>query len=141
MSMKLIARDVEFVVNGVDLSNHVQQIQAAEKWPNIDVTGMGAQFMERLLGIGDFSVPVTFFQDYSAGSVYATLAPIAGSNTPFPVSIVPVKTGGPSATNPRFYFLAVLDGNDLVNGTVGAASTLAVTFWNADQSGVTVYTT
>lgn len=139
--MKLIARDVELVVNGVDLSNHVQKIAAPQKWPNLDVTGMGAEFVERLLGIGDFSVPVTFFQDYDPGSVYATLAPLAGSNTPFPVSLVPVKTGGPSATNPRFYFLAVLDSNDLVNGTAGAASMIDCTFWNADQAGVTVYTT
>jgi hypothetical protein len=139
--MKLIARDVELVVAGTDLSDHVQKISAPEKWPNLDVTGMGAKFVERLLGIGDFSVAVDFFQDYALGSVYATLAPLAGSNTPFGVSIVPVKTGGPSATNPRFYFLAVLDGNDLINGAAGAPSMISCTFWNADQSGVTVYTT
>jgi hypothetical protein len=73
--MKLIARDVELLVNGVDLSNHVQKISAPEKWPNLDVTGMGAKFVERLLGIGDFSVPVTFFQDYDLGSVWATHDP------------------------------------------------------------------
>ena len=140
--MKLIARDVELIVNGVDLSNHVQKITADEKWPNLDVTGMGAKFVERLLGIGDFSVPVSFFQDYDLGSVYSTLTAVAGSNTPFPVQIVPVKANPVGATNPRFYFLAVLDGNSLVNApSPGAASMIDVTFWNADQSGVTTYTT
>ena len=140
--MKLIARDVELVVDGTDLSDHIHTIGGpALKWPNIDVTGMGAKFVERLLGIGDLSVPVEFFNDYDAGSVYATLYPLAGSNTPFPVSILPVKTGGPSATNPRFYFLAVLDGFDAVNAQTGAAAMTSCTLWNADQSGLTVYTT
>jgi hypothetical protein len=138
---KLIARDVKLVVDDVDLSNHVQDIDTPEKWTNVDVTGMGAKFMERLLGIGDFSVPVTFFQDYAAGSVHATLSQLAGSNTPFKVEITPVKSVAVSATNPRFVFFAVLDGYTPVKGKVGDASTMQVTFYNAEQSGVSVYTT
>jgi hypothetical protein len=138
---KLIARDVKLVVAGVDLSSHVQDIDTPEKWNNIDVTGMGAKFMERLLGIGDFSVPTTFFQDYGAGSVHATLQPLAGSNTPFKVEITPVKSLPVGATNPRFVFFAVLDGYTPVKGKVGEASTMQVTFYNAEQSGVLIYTT
>jgi len=37
------------------VSDHVDTITFNEKWPNIDVTGMGAAFVERLLGIGDAS--------------------------------------------------------------------------------------
>ena len=135
---KLIARDVYVEIDGVDVSPYVQKIDAPEKWANIIVTGMGAKFEERLLGIGDFSVALTLFQSYAAGSVFQTLKSIAGFNTPVTVVIRPVKSNAVSATNPNYTFLAVVDSNDLINGSVGAASMVDVTLWNADQAGVTV---
>ena len=91
---KQILRDAYLSVNGVDLSDHVDTVALSEKWPSVDVTGMGSLFMERLLGIGDASAAVTFFNDYSSGEVHDTLHPLARSNTPFPIVIRPVKTGG-----------------------------------------------
>jgi hypothetical protein len=135
---KQILRDVYVSVNGVDLSDHVDTIAFSEKWPNIDVTGMGAKFVERLLGIGDASIQLNLFQDYAASEVFDTLRPLAGSNTPFPVVVRPVKADGVSATNPNFTMQAVLDQNDPLNGKVGAASMTSVTLWNADQAGVVV---
>jgi len=137
-SDKFIARDVFVSIDGVDVSQYVQKIDAPEKWDNVDVTGMGAKFKERLLGIGDFSVALTLFQSYSAGAVFQLLKSIAGFNTPVTVVIRPVKSNAVGATNPNLTFLAVVDSNDLVNGTVGAASMVDVTLWNADQAGVTV---
>lgn len=132
---KQILRDAYLSVNGVDLSDHVDTIALSEKWPNIDVTGMGAAFMERLLGIGDASATVNFFNDYATGEVHDTLHALAGSNTPFPIVIRPVKTGGVSATNPNITMQCVLDAYDPVNGKVGAANMTSVTFWNASQAG------
>jgi hypothetical protein len=57
------------------------------------------------------------------------------------VTIKPVKATATSATNPKISFLAVLDTFDWVNATVGQAAMISATFWNADQSGVTVHTT
>lgn len=135
---KFIARDVFVSVDGVDISNYVQKISAPEKWDNVEVTGMGAKFKERLLGIGDFSVALDLFQSYAAGAVFQTLKSLAGNNVPVTVVIRPVKSNAVSATNPNLSFLAVVDSNDLVDGTVGAASMVSVTLWNADQAGVTV---
>lgn len=135
---KTILRDVKLEVNGVDLSDHVQQIEFNETWANVDVTGMGAAFKERLLGIGDASIKVTFFADFAAAEIHDTLQPLAGSNTPFPVVVIPDSTLGVSATNPSFTMQAVLDGYDPVKGKVGDASTMDVTFWNAEQTGVVV---
>lgn len=137
-SDKFIARDVYVEIDGVDVSSYVQKIDAPEKWDNVDVTGMGAKFKERLLGIGDFSVALTLFQSYAAGAVFQTLKSIAGFNTPVSVTLRPSKTDAVSATNPNLTFQAVVDSNDLVNGSVGAASMVDVTLWNADQAGVTV---
>lgn len=138
---KTILRDVKLEVNGVDLSDHVQSIEVDETWANVDVTGMGAAFKERLLGIGDASMKVTFFQDFAAAEIHATLSPLAGSNTPFPVVMTPDSTVGVSATNPTFTMQSVLDAYDPVKGKVGDASTMDVTFWNAEQAGIVVSTT
>jgi hypothetical protein len=137
---KTILRDVTLSVDGVDLSEHVQQIEFDESWPNVDVTGMGAAFTERLLGIGDASIKVTFFQDFASSEVHDTLQPLAGSNTPFAVVVTPVS-GSVSTTNPSFTMQAVLDGYSPVKGKVGDASTMDVTFWNAAQTGVVIGTT
>ena len=137
-SDKFIARDVYVEIDGVDVSSYVQKISAPEKWDNVEVTGMGATFKERLLGIGDFSVALTLFQSYAAGAVFQTLKSIAGFNTPVTCVIRPVKATAVGVTNPNLTFLAVVDSNDLANGAVGAASMVDVTLWNADQSGVTV---
>ncbi len=138
---KLIARKVSLKVNGVDLSNHVQEIDFPEKWDNVDVTGMGSDYKERLLGIADASIVVTFFQDYASGVVDATLRPLAGSNTPFEVEVIPDSSLATSATNPRYTMWAVLDAYTPVKGRVGEASTMQVTFFNATQTGISHFTT
>lgn len=135
---KFIARDTYLEVDGVDLSDHIQKISAPHKFDNIDVTGMGATYKERLLGLGDFSVAVTLFQDYGAGSVFSVLHAVVGSNTPTNVVLRPVKANAVSSTNPNFTFLGVVDTNDLVNAQVGQAAMVDLTIWNADQTGVTV---
>ena len=138
---KLIARNVKLKVNGVDLSNMVQDIEFPWKWTNNIVTGMGSNFEERLLGIGDASLVVTFYANYASGQTDATLRPLAGSNTDFEVEVTPDSTLATGATNPRFVMRCVLDGYTPVKGKVGEASTMQVTFFNATQAGVLVYTT
>ena len=138
---KLIARNVKLKVAGVDLSYWLQDIDYPEKWTNNVVTGMGSSFEERLLGIGDVSIACTFFQDYAASAVYATLQPLAGSNTPFEVEVTPDSSLSVGSTNPRIVMWSILDANDLVKGKVGEASTLQVTFYNSSTTGPLFYTT
>ena len=138
---KQILRDAFVEVNGVDLSDHVETVELDESWPNIDVTGMGARFKERLLGIGDASIKVNWFQDFAASEVHATLKGLAGSNTPFPVVLRPVKSLSVGATNPKFTMQSVMDAYSPIKGKVGDASMVPTTFWNADPSGVVESTT
>ena len=135
---KQILRDAYISVNGVDLSDHCESLELDESWPNIDVTGMGAAFKERLLGIGDASVKATWFNDFAAGETFDTLRNLAGSNTPFPVVIRPVKASAVSSTNPSFTMQSVLDGFSPIKGKVGEASMTDTTFWNASPTGVVV---
>jgi hypothetical protein len=140
--MAQISRNVKLKVDGVDLSNHVHKIAFTIKWDNVDVSAMGASYKQRLLGLGDAQLTVDFYNDFSAGSVYATLQPLAGSNTEFEVEVIPDSTLATSATNPRISMFAVMDAFNPVDATVGQANMMNnVTFFNADQTGVRYFTT
>jgi activator of 2-hydroxyglutaryl-CoA dehydratase len=132
---KTILRNASITVNGVDLSNHCSQVEVDTKFDEVDVTGYGANAKEILLGIGDGNISATFFQDFAAGSVDATLFPLAGSNTPFVVGVKGEKAVK-SATNPEYKMEAVLPDYKPLSGSVGAASTTQITFRNAAQAGI-----
>lgn len=132
---KFSARDLSVTINGVDLSDHVKSVTTNEKWDDQDVTGMGAAAKEHLLGIPDASMTIEFFQDFDAGSVNATLAPLKGSNTPFPIIVKPTSAAV-SVTNPSYTMQALLPEYTALDATVGAASTVKVGFVNGDPSGI-----
>lgn len=132
---KTILRDVSVTVNAVDISDHVDTIEVDESWEQVDVTGMGAAAREILLGLATAGIKVTLFQDFAAASVDATLGPLAGSNTPFPVVVKPTSAAV-GATNPSFTMQAVLANYTPLSGQVGKASQMSIEFLNADQSGL-----
>lgn len=70
---KHVLRDAQVTVNAVDLSDHVSSVTIETSRPEVDVTSMGADYMETIPGIPDATITVTFFNDYAAGEVYATL--------------------------------------------------------------------
>jgi len=124
---KVILTDAAVTVNGIVLSDHVRSVSISMESDEVDVTGMGATAKERLLGIRDDKFEVEFYQDFAAGSVDATLAPLVGVNTPFPVEVKPTS-GAVSATNPKYTANCVLKSYSPLDGSVGDASTMKVTF-------------
>ena len=139
---KNIARNASLKVNGVLLSDHVHKLATSFKWDRVETSAMGSIYKNYLLGLADASITVDFYNDTAAGSVYATLQPIAGSNTPFEVEVIQDSTVATSATNPRLIMWSVLDGFDFVNAQVGQANMMqGVTFYNAINTGPVFYTT
>lgn len=132
---KVILKDASVTINGVDLSDHVDSVEISEKWDNKDVTSMGATMKQYLLGLGDGSIKVDFFQDFAAASVDATLSALAGSNTTFTVVCKPTSAAV-SATNPSYTMTAVLPEYQPLSGKVGDPSKLSVTFMNNGSSGI-----
>lgn len=65
-----------FDVNGVDLSNHVESLTVNESAAALENHAMGDDTAIKIAGLLDWSIDVTFFQDFAAGSVDATLHPI-----------------------------------------------------------------
>lgn len=139
---KNIARNASLKVDGVDLSDHVHKIAANFKWDRVETSAMGSIYKNYLLGLADASITVDFYNDTASGSIYATLQPLAGSNTPFEVELIQDSTVATSATNPRLVMWSVLDGFDFVNAQVGQANMMnGVVFYNAINSGPVFYTT
>jgi hypothetical protein len=78
---------------------------------------------------------VTFFSDFAAGSVHATLNPLSTTSTPFPSDRKAVNTTT-STTNPSFWLSWLLFGYNPTDGSIGDASSFEVTFRNASQLGM-----
>jgi hypothetical protein len=79
----------------------------------------------------DGNITVTFFNDHAAGSVADTLQPLYTSGGTFPLRIKPDVAGTVAYT-----MTARLYNNPLLNGAVGDANTIDVTFRNAGTLGI-----
>ena len=129
------------LVNGVDLSDHVDKVTVNDGREKVDVTAMGATAKGYQKGLGDASITLDFFQDFAAGKTHATLQPLIGSTTPVAVEVRSVN-GARSATNPAFLLsTALLFNYDGLDGSVGDASKMSAEFSNASSSGGMTYPT
>jgi hypothetical protein len=133
---KTVLTDVSVTINSVDLSDHISKVEVSMQKDEVDVTGFGASAKEILPGLADANIAVTFFQDFAAAEVDATLEPLYTGSSLFPIEVLPVS-GSPSATNPSYSGTFVLLEYTPISGGVGEASTMDVTFRNASQAGIT----
>jgi hypothetical protein len=133
--MKLILKDADIKINGVDMSDHINKVTVMTTFNQVDVTAFGARYKEIGQGLGDASITCDFFADFDASSVDQTLWPLSQSGSIFPVVVKPTSATV-SATNPTYTMLAVLSNYNPIDGSVGTASVTSVVFSNADQSGV-----
>lgn len=132
---KQILRNASIVIDGVNLSDHANQVEISSEKDVQDVTGFGASSREKAIGLGDGSISITLFQDFAAGSVDATLWNIHNGNASA-VVVVKADAGAVSATNPSWTMTGILPSYTPLSGSVGEASTIDATFENAAQSGI-----
>lgn len=133
---KFVIKNPVVKINSVDLSDHCSKVTIETSFKDVDVTSFGATYSQIIQGMGDAKMTFSFFQDYAAGSVDATLWPLSQSGSTFPVSVFP-STGTVSVTNPRFDMTGVLLTYNPLDGAVGDASATDVTVVNAAQTGLT----
>lgn len=105
-------------VNGTDLSDHVESVTLETSVNEVDVTAMGAGGKQRLAGLQDNKVTLTFWQDYAASKVDATMWAIVKGGTAVAFKIGANGTAF-SATNPSYSGSAILTGYQPVAGKVG----------------------
>jgi hypothetical protein len=135
---KFVLRDGYIQVNGVDLSDHCSSVTVEATAEEIDLTAFTtAGYREFGQGFKDATVTATFFQDYAASSVHATLQPLYDSGGTFALNVKPTQSAT-SSTNPRITLgTARLFGYTPLAGGVGEASTMDVSFRNAGTAGLT----
>lgn len=124
---KLVLRDASIVINGVDLSNLCSSVEISTQAADVEVTAMGAAGVQRLPGLRDESISVTWRQDYAAGKVDATLWPLYSGGTAFTVDVKPTSAAA-SATNPKYTGTCYLLEYQPIAGDVGDVASADTTF-------------
>ena len=117
--------NAKVTVNSVDLSDHVKSVSINYSAEELDDTAMGDTSKSRIAGLKDWSVEVTWNQDYATGKVDATCWPLVGAAA-FPIAVVPVNAAV-SATNPNYNGSCVLTSYATGNG-VGELASGTTTF-------------
>jgi hypothetical protein len=128
--------DCYVAVNGVVLSDHANQVTTEDTRDSVDITAFGATSKAVTKGLGDAKITVTFFQDFAAAKVHATLQPLIASTTPVTIEVRPTSAAR-SATNPAILMSGLLMNYNGLDGSIGEASQITAEFVNAAQGGMT----
>lgn len=138
---KLILKDAYLEVDGVDLSNRANTVGIPMSTDDVNLDTFGSEFHQHGQGLKDGSITATFIQDLDAGSVNATLWPLATSGDSFAVVVRARAGAAVSATNPEWTLAeAVLFDYNPLGASVGEAATTDVTFQNAGDAGIAMAT-
>ena len=124
----LVYTNAKFEVNGVDLSDHASEVSLNYASEMQDETAMGDDTRIRKDGLKDWSVDVTFHQDFAANKVDATLFSVVG--TTVCVELRPQNICS-TTLNPIFSGIAVLESYNPQGGSVGALLDAPATFQSA----------
>lgn len=122
---KFVFTDGFLSLNAVDLSDHVESITLTHGADTPESTAMSDLSHRRLPGLLDWSVEVSFRQDFAAANVDATLFPLVGAAA-FAMEIRP-DSAVVSATNPKFTGNVLIQSYGVLTGTVADTANSPVT--------------
>lgn len=131
-----VLTDALVIVNGVTLSDHANKVTVEDLRDPVDITAFGAVNKAVTKGLGDGKMTISFFQDFAAGKVHATLQPLIGSSTGVTIEVRPTSAAR-SATNPAAVMTGLLMNYNMLDGGIGEASQIDAEFVNAAQAGIT----
>lgn len=124
---KLILKNCQITVNGVNLSDHASSVEIEATKDDVETTSFDGSGKEVKAGLQDTTITVTFQQDFAAANVDATLWPLWDNETEFTVVVVPTDAAV-SATNPSYTATCVLLEYSPLDGDVGELSETEVEF-------------
>ena len=116
----------------VDLSDHVTSLTINRQFDELDVTAMGASGHAFIAGLESSTISVDFLNDDATAQVMTTLNTLVGTNAKFKILQTTVPgtptTGTPSATNPLYSGLVLVNKLTPVAGKVGDVAVQSLTF-------------
>lgn len=133
---KFILNDAFITVNAVDLSARVQSITINYSAEILDATCMSDTSRDKVVGYKDWSVDLTFAQDYIApasNAVDSTLFALVGAAAT--AIVIRPDSAAKGATNPEFTGNAYVENYQPVHGDAGAIATAPVTLQGSGALG------
>lgn len=130
---KVILKDVDIVVNGVNLSTRCDSVTIEDQADEVEVSSFqGNGYKEYLQGLKDATITASFFQDFASGSVHSTLNAVYQSGATFDV-VIKSDDAAVGATNPTMTMSSKLYSYSPLSGGIGEASKIEATFRNAGE--------
>jgi len=126
----VVYNDASVVLNSVDLSDHVKSVTLNYAAEMLDDTAMGDNTRSRKGGLKDWSIDISFHQDYAASEVDATLFSLVGSTF---TCVLKPTIGAVSATNPSFSGTGILESYTPMSGAVGDLEEAPVSIQSASD--------
>lgn len=123
----MILKNAFVSVNGVDLSDHVQEVSLEMGREGQDDTVMGHNTRTMESGLKTWSFSVTFKQNYNAAKVDATLFGVYNAGAAVAVAVRP-DNGVKAATNPEFSGQAILESYTPLGQAIGDFATAPCSF-------------
>jgi predicted secreted protein len=131
--------DASVTVGGTDLSAWVRSVSLTLDKDAIDDTNMGDSTHINLAGLKNWSISITFSQDFASSAVDDTLWTIYNAAAGTAAIIVVPTSGAVSATNPSYTGTGLLTSYPPLDGSVGDHAEVSVEFVAAgDQARATV---
>ena len=116
----------------VDLTDHVTSLTINRQFDELDVTAMGASGHSFIAGLESSTISVDFLNDDATAQVMTTLNALVGTNAKFKILQTTTPgtptTGTPSATNPLYSGLVLVNKITPVAGKVGDVAVQSLTF-------------
>jgi hypothetical protein len=116
----------------VDLTDHVTSLTINRQFDELDVTAMGATGHSFIAGLESSTISVDFLNDDATAQVMTTLNTLVGTNAKFKILQTTVPgtptTGTPSATNPLYSGLVLVNKLTPVAGKIGDVAVQSLTF-------------
>lgn len=120
--------DAEVTVGGTDLSSMVRSVTINYNADMQDSTTMGTETRTRIPGLKDWSIEVTFTQNFDSGSVDSVLFSLVGNQTATTVTVKGDASAATSPTNPEYSGSAYVETYQPLQGAAGDLSETQVTF-------------
>lgn len=116
-------------IAGINLSDHAREITLETSAAELPADVHGQTTAVVFAGLANWTITVTFLQDFAANKIDATLAAIGGgAHTPFGVEVGPDGGSSVSTTNPRYSGGAILASYRPFGGAHGSNMEAQCTF-------------
>jgi hypothetical protein len=122
-----VLTDGGLIVNGIDLSDHLDALEVGTHSAPIDVTSYGDTATRWTLGIRTDVIQATFLQDFGVTKVNAVLSGLLSSSG-FTVTAKPRQSLATGPTNPTFSATCIITSYTPLSGKVGDRDDAPVVF-------------